>query len=123
MTTKSKAVYLGNTDGEYYGFTVGKEYDVDKYITENDYIGAFSNDGDYRHIKNGAFHKFGIQDENGALKLKIKDESISKEKQFKYYINGELVTKVKFDDTLFLVKDFESDGIDTSSIKFEVKFE
>ncbi len=53
----------------------------------------------------------------------IPDEFIGKEKQFKYYINGEVVSKVNFDYALSCIKDFKSDGVETSSIKFEVKFE
>lgn len=123
MATKLKAVYLGNEDGEYRGFTVGNEYEVGNYIAENDCFGSFDDDGCYLYINNGAFHKFRIHDENGYLNLKTQDEFISKEKQLKYYINGDAVTKCKFNDVLLCVMGFQSDWIDASSIKFEVKFE
>lgn len=124
MTNSSDAIYLWNTDCEYCDFTVGKAYTVNHFdIADENYFWCSDDNGVYRYIKNGAFHTFAIREENGDIKLKIPDEFIGKEKQFKYYINGEAVSKVKFDDTLLCVKDFKSDGIDTSSIKFEVKFE
>ncbi|HIC1275382.1 TPA: hypothetical protein ACWZ7Z_004991, partial [Escherichia coli] len=69
------------------------------------------------------FRAIFIPDNIYDFEVLIPDEFIGKEKQFKYYINGAAVSKVKFDDTLLCVKEFKSDGIDTSSIKFEVKFE
>lgn len=57
MTTIDlKALYLGNTDNEYCGFTVGKEYKIHD-LGEGD-IAAYDDNGVYRYIKNGAFHEF-----------------------------------------------------------------
>lgn len=52
--------------------------------------------------------KLGIAESNGKLK---------------HYVNGIYVTKERFDDVLSCVKDFEAEGVDTSSIKFELIFE
>ena len=43
--------------------------------------------------------------------------------KFKHYVNGIYVTKERFDDVISCVKDFEAKGVDTSSIKFELRFE
>lgn len=122
MTINSKALYLGNIGNENCGFTVGKEYKIHDF--KGGYIVVCDDYDNYRRINNGAFHKFCLLKDDDGLKVTIPDEFITKEeKQFKYYINGEVVTKVKFDDTLLCVKEFKSDGVDTSSIKFEVKFQ
>ena len=58
MTTKSKAVYLGNTDGDYCGFTVGKEYDVCDF--EGRFIELCDDNDNHRWVKNGALHEFDL---------------------------------------------------------------
>ncbi|GCG54547.1 hypothetical protein [Escherichia coli] len=123
MMKTSKAVYLGNIGNENCGFTVGKKYDVHNYEDDN-YIGAFGDDGGYRHIKNGEFHKFEILEEIGVLKFKIQYEFIeAKSKNLKYFINGVKFSRDEFSEIKQHVSNLESDGVKCDTIKFEVKFE
>lgn len=124
MKNKSKALYLGNTYDECCEFTQGREYDF--YDLGDGFIGLCDDNDTERCIKNGTFYKFKLINEDHFVtetECASMQPSADKKPEFRYYINGEVVTKVKFDDTLLCVKDFESSGFDTSSIKFEVKFE
>lgn len=126
MARTSKAVYLGNIGNEDCGFTVGKEYDVHNYETEDNYIGAFGDDGGYRHIKNGAFHKFGLLDDDHfvtetecAVTPTLNDEK----PKLRYYINGHEVDMIEFENVRYKVDQLDEDGVKCDTIKFEVKFE
>ena len=109
-----KAVFKGYKKVGCFKFTVGKIYEISTKLAPYGYS-EVTDDNDFRVTF--------IPGDTYDFEVLIPDEFIVKEKQFKYYINGEAVSKVKFDDTLLCVNDFESSGVDTSSIKFEVKFE
>lgn len=109
-----KAVFKGYKKPGFYKLTVGKTYELSTTPGECGYT-EVTDDNNFRV----AF----IPGDTYDFEVLIPDSFITDNRQFKYYINGEAVTKVKFDDTRLCVKDFESDGIDVSSIKFEVKFE
>ena len=109
-----KAVFKGYKKVGWFEFTIGKIYDISTEIGAHEYSQVTDDNGFRARFIPGDIYDFE------AL---IPDDSIGKEKQFKYYINGEVVSKVKFDYALSCIKDFKSDGIETSSIKFEVKFE
>lgn len=109
-----KAVFKGYKKPGHFEFTVGKIYDLST-IPETCRYTMVTDDNDFT----GTFIPGEIYD----FEVLIPGSFITDNRQFKYCINGEVVTKVKFDDVLLCVKDFKKDGIDTSSIKFEVKFE
>lgn len=109
-----KAVFKGYKKPGCFEFTAGKIYDLSTTPGACGYA-EVTDDNNFR----GTFIPGDIYD----FEVLIPDGFITDNRQFKYYINGEAVTKVKFDDTRLCVKDFESEGIDVSSIKFEVKFE
>lgn len=123
-----KAVYLGNTEGEYYGFTVGRNYDVLHY--GNDNIWVVDDDFCQRNIKNGAFHKFDITDENQKDNAKNfggeKEDSLSSihknHGEMKYRMNGAKVTKQFFEEKILEVELLKSRGASVF-IDFEVYFE
>lgn len=123
MTTiDSKAVYLGSTNGEYFGFTVGKEYKIHDF--GDGYIGAYNDKGSYCYIKNGQFHKFRMHDGNDGFVTESKCTVMVPEKPgFKYYINGYRVDLLEFDKAQSHVAELESLGVKCDTIKFEVKFE
>ncbi|QXV76136.1 hypothetical protein bas01_0005 [Escherichia phage AugustePiccard] len=126
MTKKSKAVYLGNTEGEYYGFTVGNEYDVHNYETEDNFIGTFGDDGGYRHIKNGAFHKFELLEDYDFVtesECAVMPLSSDKQPELRYFINGHEFNKIEFENVRYTVNQLDEGGVKCDTIKFEVKFE
>lgn len=126
MTTTLKAVYLGNTIGEYCGFTVDKEYDVHNYETEDNYIEAIDDDGTYRHIKNGVFHKFGLLNEDDfvtEIECAATATENNKKPYLRYYINGHEVDVTEFGSVGRTVYELDRDGVKCDTIKFEVKFE
>lgn len=105
--------YIGSEHLVKRNFTAGKDYNLKDakfgfYMTQDD-------KGKSLIFQNGVDYMFELVDECKSIDNLIPS--------FKFFINGYAVSKVKFDDTLLCVKDFKSDGIDTSSIKFEVKFE
>ena len=109
-----KAVFKGYKKVGLFEFTIGKIYELSKTHGVGGYMGVTDDNGFRLAFIPGYIYDF---------ELLIPDEFISKENQFKYYINGEVVSKAKFDDTLLCVKCFKSDGIDVSSIKFEGRFQ
>ena len=109
-----KAVFKGYKKVGCFEFTIGKIYELSTTPGACGYV-EVTDDNDFR----GTFIPGDIYD----FVVLIPDEFIGKERKFKYYINGEAVSKVKFDDALSCVKDLEADGVDTSSIKFELRFE
>lgn len=127
MEKFSNAVYLGNTDGEYCGFTVGKEYAVHNYDTEDNYIAAFGDDGGYRQIKNGAFHLFMINGEFDGFvtetECEVRATHNDKKPDLRYYINGHEVDMIEFENVRYKVEQLDEDGVKCDTIKFEVKFE
>lgn len=124
MARTSKAVYLGNTDDEYCGFTVGKEYDVHNYESEDNHIGAFADDGRYRSIKNGGFHKFEILDESDCFVTETGCKSIDNVMpSLKFFINGHNVSPEDFEGVKSLLQKLGDDGVKCDTIKLEVKFE
>lgn len=124
MTTKSKAVYLGNTDGEYCGFTVGKEYEVYIYDAEDGYMCAIADDGGYRYINNGAFHKFGIHDDEDLVnEAECSCVETEPKAKLRYYINGHEVDSIEFGNVGNIVCRLNEDGVKCDTINFEVKFE
>ena len=126
MTTKSKAVYLGNINGDHCGFTVGEQYDV--FDAVDDYIEVIDDDGCYRKIKNKSYHKFKIS--NGAYDCLITEGecavmpiSDDKKPKLRYYINGHEFDMIEFGNVRRTVYELDRDGIKCDTIKFEVKFE
>lgn len=121
MARTSKAVYLGNIGNEYCGFTVGKEYDVRNYETGDNYIGAFGDDGGFRHIRNGAFHEFDIREEGEGFVTET--SGVDKNPGLRYYINGHEFDEIEFGSVYRTVYELDRDGIKCDTINFEVKFE
>lgn len=127
MTTL-KAVYIGNTEGEYYGFTVGRNYDVLHY--GNDNIWVVDDDFRQRNVKNGAFHKFDITSDNqednapnvGDEKEDLLSSIHKNHGEMKYRMNGINVTKSLFKEKLIEAEWFKSKGVSVF-IDFEVSFE
>lgn len=126
--TALKVVYLGNTEGEYYGFTVGRNYDALHY--GNDNIWVVDDDFCHRNIKNGEFHKFDIADENQEDNdpnvVDEKEDSLSyihkNHGEMKYRMNGIGVTKQFFEEKILEVELLKSRGASVF-IDFEVYFE
>ena len=127
MTTL-KAVYIGNIEGEYYGFTVGRNYDVLHY--GNDNIWVVDDDFCHRSIKNGEFHKFDITNENqddnapnvGDEKEDLLSSIHKNHGEMKYRMNGIDVTKSLFEEKLIEAEKLKSKGVSVF-IDFEVSFE
>ena len=123
-----KAVYIGNTEGEYYGFTVGRNYDVLHY--GNDNIWVVDDDFCQRNVKNGAFHKFDITSDNqednapnvGDEKEDLLSSIHKNHGEMKYRMNGIDVTKSLFKEKLIEAEGFKSKGVSVF-IDFEVSFE
>lgn len=125
MMNTSKAVYLGNTDDKYWGFTVGKKYDVRNYQDDN-YISVFGDDGGYRHIKNGEFHKFRIIDVDDFVtenECAVKESRDDKKPELRYYINGYEVDIIEFANVRYTVDKLDDGGVKCDTIKLEVKFQ
>ncbi|WWD13262.1 virion structural protein [Escherichia phage RobRod40] len=128
MKSISKAVYLGNTNGEYYGFTVGNTYSVKYFeaISENCFW-CSDDDGVYRYVKNGPLHKFKLSDEDGYFVTEAECEVMppidDKKPELRYYINGHEVDVIEFGNVGRTVYELDRDGIKCDTIKFEVKFE
>ena len=131
MTTiYSRASYLGSTNNENRGFTVDKEYKINDF--GDGYIGVFDDYGVYRYIENGEFHKFRLH----KFRLLEVDDSFVTETEcavtptlndektkLRYYINGNEVEMIEFENVRFTVEQLDEDGVKCDTIKFEVKFE
>lgn len=124
MATKSKAVYLGNTDGEYYGFTVGNEYVITHY---DGYIDISKDDGRCFIVKNGVLQKFGICDVDEGLVSKTDCAAMplssGKKPELRYFINGYEIDMIEFANVRHKVLELNEGGVKCDTIKFEVKFE
>ncbi|CAJ42226.1 virion structural protein [Escherichia phage Rtp] len=118
MARTSKAVYLGNNDDVYYGFTVGKEYEIVSY-TGDDLILIADDDGECRGINNGAFHKFELSETECAAAA----TGNNKRPDLRYYINGHEVDLLEFDKVRSHTLELAHLGVKCDTIKFEVKFE
>ncbi|APU93236.1 virion structural protein [Escherichia phage vB_EcoS-IME253] len=118
MARTSKAVYLGNNDDVYYGFTVGKEYEIVSY-TDDDLILIVDDDGECRGINNGAFHKFELS----VTECAAAATGNNKRPDLRYYINGHEVDMIEFENVRYKVDQLDEDGVKCDTIKFEVKFE
>lgn len=132
-----KAVFKGYKANGSYEFTVGKVYDLTA-LTRNGYYEVCDDDLSPCVFKNGFTYDFEALPEDKPLSSSelldydydrgfitdctVKNPQIE-EKRFTYYINEMSVTKERFDSAFSFVKDFEAEGVDTSSIKFELKFE
>ena len=125
MTTKSKAVYLGNTHGYHCSFTVGKEYDVCDF--KGGFIELYDDNGNHRLVKNGAFHEFNLLGVDDSFVTETECEVVSsgvdKNPRLRYYINGHEVDEIEFGNVRRTVYELGRDGIKCDTIKFEVKFE
>lgn len=122
MKINSKAVYLGNTDNEYRGLTVGKEYKIRDF--GDGYIGTYDDNDCYLYVLNGKFHKFGIHDGYDGFVTESKCAVMITEKPgFKYYINGHEVDLLEFDKARSHTVELARLGVKCDTIKFEVKFE
>ena len=127
MTT-FKAVYQGNLEREDYGFTIGREYEVEG--CKNNHIMVTDDNGSCRNIKNGSFHKFSFicesQEASVANVADEKEASLSyrynSHNEMKYKMNGVDVTKSFFEEKLIEVEHLKSRGVSVF-IDFEVGFE
>ena len=127
-TIYSKALYLGNIDNEYCGFTVGKKYRVSRFDTDDEnYFWCVDDHDGYRYIKNGEFHKFDIREEGEGFVTETEHEVVSsgvdKNPGLRYYINGHELDEIEFGSVYRTVYELDRDGIKCDTIKFEVKFE
>lgn len=127
MESTSKVVYLGNTDYEYHGFTVGKEYKAHNYNTEDNYISTYDDNGSHRRINNGTFHKFILLDDDEGLvnetDCAVAAPDNDKRPNLRYYINGHEVDAIEFENVRHKVLELDDYGVKCDTIKFEVKFE
>lgn len=140
-----KAIFKGHlvesnpSDSEVY-FTVGKIYD----LIPSEVVDGFYNvrdDKGFTHLirPNKLGYDFEVLIPDGSLSCSelfddaygyelMVDEISNKpktgvRKELRYCINDTVVDKGVFDDALSCFAELESMGVDTSSIKFEVKFE
>ena len=133
--------YLDDSEPSHVGvyFTVGKIYDLIPSEVIEGFYNVIDDDG-YTHLLRPSklVYDFEFLPEDKPLTCsKLFDDSYGHEmmmneilsnpqidqRQFTFYINGVSVTKKMFDSVLLSVKDFEAEGVDASSIKFELKFE
>lgn len=124
MTKNLRAVYLGNTNDEYGGFTVDKEYEIHDFV--DGYVGVYDDNVSYRYIKNGEFHKFGFLSEDDFVnETECAATATRKDKKpyLRYYINGHEVDVTEFESVGRTVYELDRDGVKCDTIKFEVKFE
>lgn len=123
--------YLYNFKPSHVGiyFTVGKIYDLIPHEYAEGFYNVKDDNGFAHSIRpNKLVYDFEFilsYDElfDGCCVSEISNKPQCNEKRFTYYINGVSVTKERFDSALSCVKDFEAEGVDASSIKFELKFE
>lgn len=133
--------YLANFKPSHVGvyFTVGKIYDLIPNEAAEGFYDVKDDEGVSHLIRpNKLVYDFEFLPEDKLLTCsKLFDDTYGYEmmmndilnkpqieqKRFTFYINGDAVTKRRFDEVLSCVKDFEDEGVDTSSIKFELKFE
>ena len=120
-----KATFTGSVNGKHPGFTVGKQYDIKDY--GDDYISTYDDDGCYRAVENGAFHKFVIHKESQDFVTETERSSIAsvgdKKPKLRYYINGHEVDMIEFGNVRYTVDELDEDGVKCDTIMFEVKFE
>ncbi|QXV81831.1 hypothetical protein bas03_0004 [Escherichia phage JulesPiccard] len=125
MTNTSKAVYIGNNDDKYCGFTPGNEYDV--CVLDDGFLGVYDDDDIHRCIKNGTLHEFKLDCEDGHFVTETECEVMppidNKKPELRYYINGHEVDMVEFGNVRYTVEQLNEDGVKCDTIKFEVKFE
>lgn len=112
-----KAIFVGYKSNEHaFNFTKGKSYTIRQgfgyeYITDDDdYDVPFNDAIDYNYDF--------LVSENGAL-----PELVEEPAHLKYFINGNLVTKGYFYESLGEVNEADRLGAKVSSVKFEIKFE
>lgn len=123
-----KAVFKGYKKEEACGkFTIGKHYRIEPdYDVEGIFI-AVDDDGYRIFFKRGDdYYDFEILPKDRPLSSgELFDTAYGYEdkKQLKYYINCTVVDKDYFYETLSSCADLKSRNVDTSSIKFEVRFE
>lgn len=133
-----KAVFKGYKKDGYLEFTVGNIYELSTIPGESRYKEVTDDDNSRGILIPGDIYDFDVLITDDAItcsKLSdyfcgceiIKDDTVKnpqvEQKRFTYYINEVSVTKERFDSALSCVKDFETEGVDASSIKFELKFE
>lgn len=100
-------------------FTQGKEYDIE-VVDNNGYysvIDDLNEEIKFKSLFLGGYEFEVVPSQNN--KIKVKDEK----RKLKYFINGNLVTKRYFYESLGEVNEAESLGVKVSSVKFEIKFE
>lgn len=133
-----KAVFKGYKKAGCFEFTVGKIYELSttpgscgytEVTDDNNFRGTFIPGDIYDFevlIPDEPITSSKLFDDSYGCEMMM-NEILSKpqieQKQFTFYINGDAVTKRRFDEVLSCVKDFEAEGVDASSIKFELKFE
>lgn len=132
-----KAVFKGYKKHGCFEFTVGKVYELSagaygytKVTDDNDFRGTFIPGDIYDFevlIPDEPITCSKLFDDSYGYEMMM-NEILSKPKievgkKLKYRINNTAVDKGAFDDALSCFAELESMGVDTSSIKFEVKFE
>lgn len=124
MKNKLKALYLGNTYDECCEFTPGREYDF--CDLGDGFIGLCDDNDTERCIKNGAFYKFKLINEDNFVtenECAVIASRSDKKPGLRYYINGHEVDEIEFGSVYRTVYELDRDGIKCDTIKFEVKFE
>lgn len=122
-----KAVFKGYKKEACGKFTIDKHYRIEPdYDVEGIFI-AVDDDGYRIFFKKGDdYYDFEILPKDKPLssgELFDAAYGFEDEKRLKYYINCTEVNKDYFYETLSSCADLESRNVDTSSIKFEVRFE
>lgn len=106
-----KAVFKGyNKIAHLFNFTKGDVYDVN--ILNNGLIKTTDDNGCEVFTANGDIYSFDII-----------NDFIEEPASLKYFINGNLVTKGYFYESIGEVNEASRLGVNTSSVKFEIKFE
>lgn len=121
--------YLGSLTPDQNGvyLTVGKIYDLIPSEVVEGFYNVEDDNGFVRLIRPNIVYEFEFLNKEEFLM----DDILCNQKlgiaesngKLKHYVNGIYVTKERFDDVLSCVKYFEAEGVDTSSIKFELRFE
>lgn len=118
-----KAIFNGYKQKKHwFNFIIGKEYIVKK---ESDYEYVTDEcDYDVPILPSSDFYDFSITGEEDSIKEPSSINcSVEELAHIKCFINGNLVTEDHFEDVYRDVARAKSMGIETSSIKFEMKFE
>lgn len=116
-----KAVFKGYKKAGYFDFTVGKIYDLSRTPGSNNEYVKVKDDKGYLGVINLSVYDFEFIEPTDFV---VKGDNFKVEKAgIKYFINKDIVTKEAFYEVRREVRQLTLNGVKTSSIKFEVKFE